>query len=99
MFCVGDSIYLVQTATNTYAPNTLLDVAWPVALVLIVGLAAWVRPPSGPLSATRSQVSIVAPGRASLLALGVLIVDHFQRTNLLALAARRRAAASPSPCG
>jgi signal transduction histidine kinase/DNA-binding NarL/FixJ family response regulator len=83
-FCAGDSIYLVQTATNTYVANTLLDATWPVAL-LLVGLSAWVRPSERPLSAMRSKVSIVAPIGATLLALGVLIVDHFQRTNLLAL--------------
>ena len=33
----------------------------------------------------RSKVSIAAPIAATLLALGVLIVDHFQRTNLLAI--------------
>ncbi len=83
VFYLGDSAYLIQTANGTYHANELLDIAWPVALVLI-GCAAWVRddPPPRP---RRSQVSIVAPVVLSLLALGVLIVDHFQRTNLLAL--------------
>src|SRR6202034_516313 len=34
LFCVGDSIYLVQTAQNTYVQNGLLDMSWPVALTL-----------------------------------------------------------------
>ena len=46
VFCVGDSVYLLQTANNTYLPDGMLDMTWPIALAL-VGCAAWVpsRPP------------------------------------------------------
>ena len=40
VFCVGDSIYLVQTATNSYVQDTVLDITWVSALVLL-GCAAW----------------------------------------------------------
>ena len=83
IFCVGDSIYLVETATNTYRENGLLDIVWPLALAL-VAFAAWakdaVRPGTG-----RSEAGIVAPVALSMLGLAVLIIDHFHRTNLLAV--------------
>jgi signal transduction histidine kinase/CheY-like chemotaxis protein/HPt (histidine-containing phosphotransfer) domain-containing protein len=83
VFCAGDSAYLVETANGTYHANGLLDIVWPLALVLI-GCAAWAPadPPSVP---RRSRASIVPSVALSLLALGVLLVDHFQPTNLLAL--------------
>jgi signal transduction histidine kinase/DNA-binding NarL/FixJ family response regulator len=83
VFCAGDSVYLLQTVNNTYVANGLLDISWPLALVL-VGCAAWTprRPqPQRPPSPT----SIVTPVVLSMLALALLIIDHFHRTNLLAL--------------
>jgi len=83
IFYLGDSAYLVETANNTYVSGHILDITWPLALVL-VACAAWA--PAGRAPAGRnSRASIVAPVALSLLALGVLIVDHFQHTNLLAL--------------
>ena len=83
IFCVGDSIYLVETAMNTYRPNGLLDIVWPLALVL-VAFAAW-APDRAHRVAGRAEAGIVAPVALSLLGLAVLIVDHFHRTNLLAV--------------
>jgi signal transduction histidine kinase/CheY-like chemotaxis protein/HPt (histidine-containing phosphotransfer) domain-containing protein len=83
VFCVGDSVYLVQTATNSYRPNGLLDIVWPLALVL-VACAAW-APDRSRRVAGRAGAGIVAPVALSLLGLAVLIVDHFHRTNLLAV--------------
>jgi hypothetical protein len=78
VFCVGDAAYLVETATSTYHANHLLDVVWPLALVLI-SAAAW-APADRPASPRGERMSIVTPVALSLLSLGVLIVDHFQRT-------------------
>ena len=39
-FAVSDSIYLLQIAKDTYVGDTLLDIGWLVAGVL-VGIAAW----------------------------------------------------------
>ena len=83
VFCAGDSVYLLQTVDNTYVANGLLDLTWPVALAL-VGCAAWI--PNRPQAARpRPPASIVTPVALSMLALALLIIDHFQRTNLLAL--------------
>jgi signal transduction histidine kinase/CheY-like chemotaxis protein/HPt (histidine-containing phosphotransfer) domain-containing protein len=83
IFCLGDSISLVETATNSYRANGLLDIVWPLALVLMA-TAAWAPERSRRL-AGRSETGIVAPVALSLFGLAVLIGDHFHRTNLLAV--------------
>jgi two-component system, sensor histidine kinase and response regulator len=83
VFCIGDSVYLLQTVNNSYVANGLLDLTWPLALIL-VGCAAW-TPHRPQLQRPASPANIVTPVVLSGLALGLLIVDHFQRTNLLAL--------------
>jgi len=83
LFCVGDSIYLVQTAQNTYVPNGLLDLSWPVALTLIA-CAAW-APQRRQALRPRRPASIFTPVAFSMLALAVLIADHFHRVDLLGI--------------
>jgi PAS domain S-box-containing protein len=83
VFCFGDSVYLIQTARNTYVAGGLLDLTWPIALILIA-CAAW-APHRRQTELQSASTSIVAPVALSMLALGLLIFDHFQRTNLLAL--------------
>jgi PAS domain S-box-containing protein len=83
VFCFGDSIYLIETANHTYIAGGLLDLTWPLALILIA-CAAWA--PHRRQSELQSEpASIATPVALSMLALGLLIFDHFQRTNLLAL--------------
>jgi two-component system, sensor histidine kinase and response regulator len=83
VFCAGDSIYLLQTAKGTYVSGGLLDATWPVALVLM-GCAGWAPGAPKPLH-HRAQPSIATPVALSMVALGVLVFDHFQRVDLLAL--------------
>ena len=83
VFWFTDSVYLIQTATNTYHLNGTLDIGWPLSLVL-VGLAAWVPFRKIPDRA-RPHSSIVVPAALSMLSLGVLVYDHFEPTNILAL--------------
>ena len=83
LFCVGDSIYLLQTANNNYSPNGLLNISWPVALALIA-CAAWAPQRSQQVRARR-PASIVTPVVFSMLALAVLIADHFRRVDLVAI--------------
>ncbi len=102
LFCAGDSIYLLQTAHNAYVPNGLLDMSWPAALVAIA-CASWAPQRSQPLRARR-PASIATPVLFSMMALGLLIADHFRRIDLLGLALaepvhrrRRRAARARLP--
>jgi signal transduction histidine kinase/CheY-like chemotaxis protein len=83
VFCVGDSIHLMQTANGTVVVNGLLDITWPLALGLIA-CAAWL-PQRQRARLQPSPKSILTPVVLSMLALAVLIADHFERTDLLAL--------------
>jgi signal transduction histidine kinase/CheY-like chemotaxis protein len=82
VFCVGDSIYLLQTATNSYVEGTVLDITWVFALVLLA-CAAWAPHRSPPPRPQKDSIGV--PVVLSMLALTVLVSDHFRRTNLLAL--------------
>jgi two-component system cell cycle response regulator len=84
-FAVADSIYLYQSAVGSYTAGTSLEAGWAASAVLVAVAAS--RPVFA--SAGRDQErsrSIAGPLGFGLAGLGLLIVDHFQRTNLLALA-------------
>jgi diguanylate cyclase (GGDEF)-like protein/putative nucleotidyltransferase with HDIG domain len=80
----GDSIYLWQSAKGTYVEGTLLDLTWPGAL-LLMAVAGWLdRGDDRPIDAT-GRAFLAVPVVCSVLAVGVLVLDHFHRVNLLAL--------------
>ena len=83
-FAIADSVYLIQVATGTYGDNTMVDIGWLVA-GLLVALAAW--QPAVRNRATGDELpSIVAPTVLALVSLGLLIYDHFTQINVLAVA-------------
>ena len=82
-FAVSDSIYLLQIAKDTYVGDTLLDIGWLVA-GLLVGIAAW--QPSVRRRSTGDELpSIIAPTVLALASLALLVYDHFHPVNLLAV--------------
>ncbi|MGI8593394.1 MAG: HD domain-containing phosphohydrolase, partial [Solirubrobacteraceae bacterium] len=83
VFAITDSIYLYRTAVGSYEPAVYF-VGWPLA-ALMIAVAAW-WPASG-FKAPRvgPYRTILWPAAFSTLALGVLVYDHFERINLLAL--------------
>jgi diguanylate cyclase (GGDEF)-like protein len=81
-FALADSVYLVQVAHDTYTPGRIVDLGWPVAAVLM-GIAAWRPDTHGP--ATVRAGGFAVPAVSGLVALALLIIDHFERLNLLAL--------------
>ena len=83
LFAVADSAYLVQIANGTYANGDLVDIGWPTA-ALLVAIAAW-RPNAPPAAARRASSRLVVPAACGLAALVLLVYDHFEPTNLLAL--------------
>jgi two-component system, cell cycle response regulator len=84
-FAVADSIYLYQSAVGSYKAGTPLEAGWAVSALLIAVGAS--RPVSALMRRSEERVpSIAGPLAFGLAGLGLLIVDHFQRTNLLALA-------------
>jgi two-component system, cell cycle response regulator len=84
LFVAVDSIYLIQTAHGAYAVGGILDLGWPAAAV-VVGLAAWwpesrVRP-----SVRAARTTVVVPAIFGFAALALLVADHFNRMNPVAL--------------
>lgn len=92
VFLVTDSIYLFQIADGSYALNTMLDLGWPLALVLI-GFAAW--QPAGSRGHVRTESSITLPTVLVSLCVALMVYDHFVRVETLGvvLAAATLAAA------
>jgi diguanylate cyclase (GGDEF)-like protein len=83
-FAVADSVYLLQIAKETYVSDSMVDIGWLVAGVL-VGIAAW-QPSVRKRSTGDELPSIVAPTVLALASLALLVYDHFARVNLLAVA-------------
>jgi two-component system, cell cycle response regulator len=83
-FAVADSTYLYETALDRYIEGGLLDVGWPAALVLIA-CAAW--QPARRLEYVRSESwqALAIPTFFAVLALSLLVYDHFARINTLAV--------------
>jgi two-component system cell cycle response regulator len=80
---IADSIYLSETAKETYVEGGLLDAMWPLS-VLLITWAAW--QPRRARALRLEGVRIVAvPVAAALTALALLFVDHFARVNTVAL--------------
>ena len=78
---VADGIYLVQTAEGTYVEGTLLDAAWP-ASAFLVSLAAWT--PTRKI-ALHDWVIMGVPVGGGVVAVQLLVYDHFERVNTAAV--------------
>ena len=74
---VADGTYLVQTAQGTYVEGTLLDAAWP-ASAFLVALAAWT--PTKKI-ALHDWVIMAVPVGGGVVAVQLLVYDHFARVN------------------
>jgi diguanylate cyclase (GGDEF)-like protein len=84
LFAVIDTVYLYQTALGTYVEDTLLDAGWP-ALYVLVSFAAWQPQKRLDARALRGGAMLALPAGSALLALGLLIVDHYMQLNDLAM--------------
>jgi diguanylate cyclase (GGDEF)-like protein len=83
LWVVADGIYLYQTARGTYEEYTLLDTCWPATYVLIAFAS---RRPAARLDGQRLRSGMLVPSALfTLLALGLLLVDHYSRVNDVAV--------------
>jgi two-component system, cell cycle response regulator len=83
IFAAADGMYAYQAAEGTYVEWGLLDLMWPVA-TLVIGLAAW-----QPAVRTRRPdhvPGVGVPVASAVVAIGVLVYDHFERVSDLAAA-------------
>ncbi len=85
IFGVFDGVYLLQNAIGTWQAGSIFEAGWPVA-TLILGWAAWMRPQHVRPRPLDGRRNLVVPIGFALLALVLLISDHFARLNLLAVA-------------
>jgi diguanylate cyclase (GGDEF)-like protein len=85
VFAATDALYLYDTATGTYAPGAPLDAGWPLA-ALLIAIAAWLPAPAGGRAPTQHRRTITLPLGLGLACLSLLVYDHFERVNWLAVA-------------
>ena len=79
---LADGIYLFQTAKNTYVEGTLLDTLWP-ASAFLVAMAAWQRPRK--TLAVNDWVIMAVPVVCGVVAVQLLVYDHFEPSNIAAV--------------
>ena len=84
VFGVSDTAYLYQTATGSYVEGTITDAGW-LAGIALVAVAAW--QPRRPVAAVRVDGFWVfaLPTAFGVVALAVLVYDHFHPVNTVAL--------------
>jgi diguanylate cyclase (GGDEF)-like protein len=67
---IGDGLFLYQTATNTYAEGTLLDISWPLSLAL-TAFAAWQKPGEARMRVLEERTLLGTPIACGLVAVAV----------------------------
>ena len=84
MFAISDSLYFYGIALGTYEKGVIYDAGWPLA-VLLLAYGAWT--PESPVRAgpAGERRPILLPIAFAATSLGLLIYDHFDPTNVLAL--------------
>jgi two-component system cell cycle response regulator len=82
---VADSIYVYQTATDSYTANTWLEALWPAAAVLLA-VAAWAPWPRVARRRIEDWRLVLVPALSLLAALGVLVLGNFPTVQLTPVA-------------
>ncbi|HEV7579469.1 MAG TPA: bifunctional diguanylate cyclase/phosphodiesterase [Mycobacterium sp.] len=77
-FAVADTVYLFETAADTYRVGTTLDAFWP-ASSLLVAMASWAPRSSAKTAPKRGFRSYAVPAAWALVALGVAVWDQNSR--------------------
>jgi diguanylate cyclase (GGDEF)-like protein len=76
LLAASDVIYLLQSAEGTYVEGTILDVGWPLGILLLAA-AAWVEPGEGATRQLRAARLIALPTGAALIAIGIQAAERF----------------------
>src|SRR3954466_9765140 len=85
VFGVSDGIYLWGNATGSWQAGSVFEAGWPAA-TLLLAWAAWMPPKHVRPRPLAGRRMLVVPTLFALLGLTLLISDHFDRLNLLAVA-------------
>ncbi|MEA2322009.1 MAG: hypothetical protein QOD81_1859 [Solirubrobacteraceae bacterium] len=84
LFGVSDGIYLWGNATGTWEAGSVFEAGWPAA-TLLLAWAAWMPPRHVRPRPLDGKRMLVVPLAFALLGLVLLISDHFNHLNLLAV--------------
>ena len=81
---VADGLYVFKVATDTYTEGSLVDALWPLAMFFFA-LAAWQSVETVDGDRPREWPALAVPTLAALVALGLLVYDHFGPLELSAV--------------
>ena len=79
---IADAVYLFQV--DTYREGGVLDVLWPLSMLLIA-TAAWISGRDERTLDVAGRPLLAVPVVCALGAIGIFVFDHFERVNVLAL--------------
>jgi two-component system, cell cycle response regulator len=79
---VADGVYLFHV--DTYQEGWTIDILWPASALLIAS-SAWVRTHDERQLRTHGRPLLAVPAVCALVAVGILLVDHFGNVNLVAV--------------
>jgi diguanylate cyclase (GGDEF)-like protein len=82
---LADILYAVQVAGGSSSPSSITNLVYVVAVGLLAA-AAWQPEPSQRAARVNSASALLIPGASALIALGLLVFDHFTRLDPLAFA-------------
>jgi diguanylate cyclase (GGDEF)-like protein len=75
ILAVSDGVYLLQSAQGTYVEGGILDVAWPLGMLLLAS-AAWQEPARRQVVRTRGLRVALIPAAAAVIAIGIQFSDR-----------------------
>ncbi|UGS37978.1 hypothetical protein [Capillimicrobium parvum] len=78
IFGLGDSAYLLEAAEGTYVVDGVLDVVWPLSLVLFAA-AAWQPRRPHRIRHLDGWRTLAGPAFAGVCAPAVVVYDHYDR--------------------
>ena len=79
---IADGVYLFQV--DTYQEGSAIDVLWPLSSLLLA-TAAWVRTHDERRLHTQGRPLLAVPAVCALVAVGILLFDHFGAVNVVAV--------------
>ena len=79
---VADAVFLLEV--TSYQAGSAVDVLWPASTLLMAG-AAWVEGRGERRLRIEGRPLLAVPAVCALVAIGVLVFDHFARVNVLAV--------------
>jgi hypothetical protein len=85
VFSVSDALFLMATAEGGYVHGALFDAGWNAGS-LAIAVAAWRPAHRVEVAPVEGWRTIALPIGFALVSLDVLVLDHFARTNPVALA-------------